>query len=66
VDLAVALSGDCPADVGMLRTEPAFSGPVASDPTVSRLIDTLAAGGKRVLAAIRTAPMRHVPGTTDN
>ncbi|MFC9914991.1 IS1380 family transposase [Streptomyces sp. NPDC127197] len=55
VVLAVALGGDCLADVGMLRAEPAVFGPVASDPTVSRLIDTLAAGGKRALAAIRTA-----------
>ncbi len=53
--LAVALGGDCLADVGMLRAEPALFGPVASDPTVSRLIDTLAAGGKRALAAIRSA-----------
>ncbi|GEC10723.1 IS1380 family transposase [Streptomyces spinoverrucosus] len=55
VALAVALGGDCLADVAMLRAEPALFGPVASDPTVSRLIDTLAAGGKRALAAIRTA-----------
>jgi hypothetical protein len=39
----------------MLRAEPAVFGPVASDPTVSRLIDTLAAGGQRALNAIRTA-----------
>ncbi|MGW7674540.1 transposase, partial [Streptomyces sp. NPDC054775] len=55
VALAVALGGDCLADVGMLRAEPAVFGPVASDPTVSRLINTLAAGGKRALAAIRSA-----------
>ncbi|MFD8079210.1 IS1380 family transposase [Streptomyces sp. NPDC059718] len=55
VALAVALGGDCLADVGMLRAEPAVFGPVASDPTVSRLLDTLAAGGERALAAIRTA-----------
>jgi hypothetical protein len=55
VALAVALGGDCLADVGMLRAEPALFGPVASDPTVSRLLDTLASGGKRALAAIRTA-----------
>jgi hypothetical protein len=41
--LAVALGGDCLADVVMLRAEPAVFGPVASDPTVSRLVDTLAA-----------------------
>ena len=55
VALAVALGGDCLADVAMLRAEPAVFGPVASDPTVSRLIGTLAAGGQRALAAIRTA-----------
>ncbi|MGW7239941.1 IS1380 family transposase [Streptomyces sp. NPDC054804] len=55
VALAVALGGDCLADVGMLRAEPDVFGPVASDPTVSRLIDTLAAGGNRALEAIRTA-----------
>jgi hypothetical protein len=53
--LAVALGGDCLADVGMLRAEPAVLGPVASDPTVSRLIDTLASGGDRALTTIRTA-----------
>ncbi|RSM86773.1 transposase, partial [Streptomyces sp. WAC 01420] len=45
VALAVALGGDCLADVGMLRAEPAVFGPVASDPTVSRLVDALAASG---------------------
>ncbi|WP_409474122.1 IS1380 family transposase [Streptomyces sp. HC307] len=55
VALAVVLGGDCLADVGMLRAEPAMFGPVASDPTVSRLIDTLAASGKRALAALRQA-----------
>ncbi|RKT08187.1 DDE family transposase [Streptomyces sp. 3211.6] len=55
VALAVALSGDCLADVSMLRAEPAVFGPVASDPTVSRLIDTLARGGKRALTALRVA-----------
>ncbi len=39
----------------MLRCEPAVFGPVASDPTVSRLVGRLASGGKRVLAALRTA-----------
>lgn len=50
--LAVALGGDCLADVAMLRAVPAVFGPVASDPTVSRLIDTLAASGKNALRAI--------------
>ncbi|MET8728264.1 IS1380 family transposase, partial [Streptomyces parvus] len=55
VALAVALGGDCLPDVGMLRAEPAVFGPVASDPTVSRLIDTLAANGLKALSAVRTA-----------
>ncbi|MGA5811103.1 IS1380 family transposase [Streptomyces cellulosae] len=55
VALAVALGGDCLADVGMLRAEPAVFGSVASDPTVSRLIDTLAAAGPKALTAIRSA-----------
>ncbi|MFC8867937.1 IS1380 family transposase [Streptomyces sp. NPDC057148] len=55
VALAVALGGDCLADVAMLRAEPAVFGPVASDSTVSRLIDTLAAGGTRALTALRAA-----------
>ncbi|GGS12185.1 hypothetical protein GCM10010236_78310 [Streptomyces eurythermus] len=39
----------------MLRAESAVFGPVASDPTVSRLVDTLAAGGTRALTALRAA-----------
>ncbi|MEU5194519.1 IS1380 family transposase [Streptomyces scabiei] len=53
--LTVALGGDCLADVAMLRAEPAVFGPVASDPTVSRLVDTLASAGPRALAAVRRA-----------
>lgn len=37
------VSEDCLAEVA--RAESAVFGPVASDPTVSRLVDTLAAGG---------------------
>jgi hypothetical protein len=57
VDLAVtlALGGDCLADIAMLRSQPDLFGPVASDPTVSRLIDHLAADPARALKAIRTA-----------
>ncbi len=55
VALAVALGGDGLADVGILRAEPAAFGPVASDPTVSRLIDTLAASGEKALRVIRAA-----------
>lgn len=56
VALATALGGDCLADVDtMLRAEPDVFGPVASDPTVSRLIDALAAAGPKARTAIRTA-----------
>jgi hypothetical protein len=52
---ATALGGDCLADVAMLRAEPDVFGPVSSDPTVSRLIDALAAAGPKALTAIRSA-----------
>jgi Transposase DDE domain group 1 len=47
-DLAVALAlgGDCLADVAMLRAEPELFGPVASDPVVSRLMARLAPGSR--------------------
>ncbi|WNV83700.1 IS1380 family transposase [Umezawaea sp. Da 62-37] len=53
-DLAItlAIGGDCLADITTLRTEPALFGPVASDPTVSRLIDTLATDVDKALAAL--------------
>ncbi|MFI0771567.1 transposase [Streptomyces sp. NPDC021218] len=38
VALAVALGGDCLADFEVLRAEPGVFGPVASAPTVSRLV----------------------------
>lgn len=56
-DLAVslALGGDCLADVALLRAEPPVYGPVASDPTISRLISALAADAPKALTAINTA-----------
>jgi len=53
--MSVAIGGDCLADIAQVRAEPALFGRVASDPTVSRLIDTLAADAPRALAAINTA-----------
>jgi Transposase DDE domain group 1 len=53
--VAVALGGDCLADAGMLRAEPALFGPVASDPVVSRLVTRLAADSPAALKAIRAA-----------
>jgi hypothetical protein len=55
VVLAIALGGDCLADLGVVRAQPDLFGPVASDPTVSRLIDTLAADPDTAVAAIRAA-----------
>ena len=52
---ALALGGDCLADIAVLREQPALAGPVASDPVVSRLVSSLAADGPRALAAIRAA-----------
>jgi len=56
-DLSVMLTlgGDCLADVALLREQPGVFGRVASDPTVSRLVDTLAKDADRVLAAIGSA-----------
>ena len=57
VDLAISLAigGDCLADVAVLRAEPGVFGQVASDPTVSRLITTLAADAPKTLSAINSA-----------
>jgi hypothetical protein len=53
--LGLAIGGDCLADVAVLRAEPGVFGLVASDPTVSRTIDRLAAEAPAVLAAIDAA-----------
>jgi hypothetical protein len=57
LDLAVtiALGGDCLADAAVLRAQSQLFGPVASDPTISRLIDTLGEDPSAVIAAIRAA-----------
>src|SRR6204780_4822192 len=52
---ALALSGDCLADIAVLREQPGLAGPVASDPVVSRLVRSLAADGPRALGAVRGA-----------
>ncbi|MDK3258851.1 IS1380 family transposase [Blastococcus capsensis] len=56
LDLAVSLAigGNCLADIAQLRAAPEVFGLVASDPTVSRCIDTLG-DAPAVLAAINTA-----------
>ena len=53
--LSLAVGGDCLADVAVLRAEPAVFGAVASDPTVSRLVDALAADADQALKAIDSA-----------
>jgi hypothetical protein len=55
VAAAVALGGDCLADVAVLRAQPEVYGPAASDPVVSRLVTALAADAPRALKAIRAA-----------
>jgi hypothetical protein len=52
---AVALGGDCLADIAVLREQPELAGPVASDPVVSRLVSQLAADLPRALKTIRGA-----------
>ena len=53
--VAVALGGDAAADIAVLRAQPGVFGPVASDPTVSRLIATLAEDVDATLGAITAA-----------
>jgi Transposase DDE domain group 1 len=55
VATAVALGGDCLADLAAVRAQPAVFGPVASDPTVSRLFTALAGDVEATVAAIREA-----------
>ncbi len=57
LDLAVtiALGGDCLADVAVLRAQPELYGAVASDPTISRLIEGLGDDSATVITAIRAA-----------
>ena len=53
--MALALGGDCLADVAVLRAQPELFGPVASDPVVSRLVSRLADDLPAALKAIRAA-----------
>jgi hypothetical protein len=54
--LSLATGGDCLADVDRLRMQPEIYGLVASDPTVSRLVNVLArVDPAKALAAINTA-----------
>lgn len=53
--VAIALGGDCLADIAVVRAQPELFGPVASDPTVSRLLDALAERPDEAIARIRAA-----------
>jgi hypothetical protein len=55
VAVSLAVGGDCLADVAVLRGAPEVFGRVASDPTVSRLVTTLAGDSERALVAIDVA-----------
>lgn len=53
--VAIALGGDCLADAALVRAQPELFGVVASDPTISRLIDALGQDPRAAIAAIRQA-----------
>lgn len=53
--VAVALGGDCAADIAVVRAQPDLFGTVASDATVSRLVAALAGDVEAALGAIRAA-----------
>ncbi len=52
---AIALGGDCLADIAVVRAQSDLFGVVASDPTISRLVDKLAADVDQALHELRTA-----------
>jgi hypothetical protein len=58
VATAVALGGDCLADVAAVRAQPEVFGTVASDPTLSRVFTALAADTDQAVAAIREVRAR--------
>ncbi len=53
--MALAIGGDCLVDIAQLRAHPEIFGAVASDPTVSRLITTVAGDADTALAVIGRA-----------
>jgi hypothetical protein len=58
VATAVALGGDCLADIAAVRAQPEVFGTVASDPTVSRVFTALAGDVDEAVAAIRQVRAR--------
>jgi len=68
LDLAVSLAvgGDCPAYLAVLRGQPRLFATVASDPTMSRRVDALAgdvdtAAPRSEQHGPRPAPLKRVP-----
>ena len=55
VAVAIAVGGDCLADLAVVRAQPDLFGVVASDPTVSRLVGAFAEDADAAVAAIRSA-----------
>ena len=55
VVLSLVLGGEALSDLATLRAEPGVYGPVASDPTVSRLIAALAEDADKAIKAIAGA-----------
>jgi hypothetical protein len=53
--VAIALGGDCLADAALVRAQSELFGTVASDPTISRLIDALGEDSEAAITAIRGA-----------
>ena len=53
--VAIALGGDCLADAAVVRAQSELFGTVASDPTISRLIEALGDDSAAAIAAIRGA-----------
>ena len=50
--VTIAAGGECLSDLGVLRAQPQLFGAVASDPTVSRLFDSLTVTEQAAAAAI--------------
>jgi len=63
--LSLATGGDCLSDLSEIRAEPGIYGPVASDPTVSRLIGLLGAdadAAEKAIGRARKTARRRVCG----
>jgi len=65
--MALAAGGDCPADIAVLRTGQGLFGPVASNATVSRLVDAMADDPAALAAvqAARAAVQTRIAGLVD-